>query len=147
MAILRRLGADEALLAAMLLLTRTVNEQDRLSEARAIWEDAVSLAERTEHPRYAAMSLVQLANSLYREGAFEAAEEFWRRALDHYESLGDLRYQAEVKLSLGYVAYRLGRPDDSLELAAESLQLSERAGRSDLRASTDELVSRLAAAN
>jgi tetratricopeptide (TPR) repeat protein len=89
------------------------------------------------------MALVQLGNSLYRGGAFKAAEGCFWRALDHYVSLGDRRYQAEVKLSLGYAAYRLGKVGEALELATESRRLSQ---RSDLRASADELVSRLAAA-
>ncbi len=105
--------------------------------------EALQVAEAATDRRRVAIALVQLANSVYRDGNFEVAEAFWTRALAEYQALGESRYQQEVKLSLGYAAFRLGKADESRRLATEARDYFRRIGETELVASSDELMTRL----
>lgn len=140
--VLRQRAPDKAA-AALLLLAQGFRAQKRESDARAMYSEALTVAEAGSDRRSIAIATVQLGNIFYREGAYEMAERYYLRALEQYGALHDRRYQAETKLSLGYVAYRRGRLAESGNLAIESREYFQHSRRPELLASADELLRRL----
>jgi tetratricopeptide (TPR) repeat protein len=127
----------------LLLLGRALDKQDRHGQALATFENVLTLAEDTGDKRTAALALVQLGNANHWAGAFDAAEGYFRRALAQYEALGDGQRQREVKLALGYVAFRMGRFTEAHQLAVETYDYFRRTGRTQLATSAQELLWRL----
>jgi tetratricopeptide (TPR) repeat protein len=88
-------------------------EQQRLEDARAVYERAAALYAQSVHDYNTALALDRVGNALYRLGRMEAAAEQYRRALAIFERLGEREQQVGTGESLGDVAFVLGRYDQA----------------------------------
>ncbi len=97
-------------------------------QARQIYQQSLTLSEKSEDMVGLAASLLGLGNVEYARAIFESAERYYQRSLDVYRHLNDESSEAKVLNSLGNVAYELGRDDEAKILYQESLNISRRIG-------------------
>jgi tetratricopeptide (TPR) repeat protein len=117
--------AEPRQVAPRLRLAATLAQLGRLREAAAAFLNVVESSPRSEEGRKALAALGPLADRLLDRGDLLEAHQAYRAAL-RQEGMGD----ESIYLNLALVAYRLGRPGESMEVLEEGL--AKRPGSPDL---------------
>jgi class 3 adenylate cyclase/tetratricopeptide (TPR) repeat protein len=102
--------------------------QQHAEQARRVGLEAAELAERSGEDEALAMAYTAIFVAEVQLGR-ENTESWARRALELYQSLGDLEGQAAMANNLGLVAYFDGRWDETVERYRQAVESDRRSGR------------------
>lgn len=122
---LQRPVADDHTQMSAVVLARLGNLYVHLSDfdrARAVLDDALTLARRIHAHADAALALIGLGTAAQQQGRYAEAERCYLDAQQAYQHAVDPWGQAQSLNALGVVAARTGRFDDAERFYTESIE-------------------------
>jgi tetratricopeptide (TPR) repeat protein len=120
---------DEAGLAEALQVTGTVNAQrGNLSEARAAYEESLSIRERLGDTAGVAAITNNLGIVAQQEGDIDRARALGEKALALYRELGDRRRISSCEINLGWIEGNAGNSSAAIEHGEEAIRLAREVG-------------------
>ena len=124
--LLSRIGPDTKLrLWTLGELGSTLHEQDKLVEAREIYEEELSLAiETREDPYNLPVSYNRVANVNWSLYEMDQAADKYRQAIQSAQEENNLRLEVYSRLDLSGALHNIGRWSDALDEAFEAVQLA-----------------------
>ena len=132
--IAERLGNDQAIGRALLLISYSLDLDGKMSEAAEYAERAVALYVRLEDPRGRARARTQLV----RVGKFTAEEEgsIRRQVIDDARLAGERGLEAQALHSWGDRLFTVGRYVDAFDTLTQARDLFEELGNTDALGTT-----------
>lgn len=103
----------------------------RMDQARALFERAIEIAERSEQQAALASAYASLGLVLKFGGDVEGAEQMYRKSLEINQKLGHLEGMASSYLGLGNTLDTRGDLSGAEEMYRKSLEINEKLGRSE----------------
>jgi len=114
--------------SAHLVLSRSLREQGKLSDARANLNTAVRLAGKSPYPAIQAELMLEQAALLITQRELDAAEKAARSVLTDSTNNGMVRYRLEASLELGQIQAQRGNATPAQETLEEVAKTAHRSG-------------------
>jgi len=127
----KRLGFDRERVAILTMASQTHGRLGEMRLAERLAAEGVEMAERIGDNAMLADALNRLGGTLAAEAPARAYAAF-ARALELYESIGDVRGQGRVHGNMGVAAQFEARLDQASQSFAKSIAVSRAAGMPDL---------------
>jgi Nif-specific regulatory protein len=96
--------------------------------SREILEEAVQLSERLQSDQLRKVTSMNLGNTLWKLGEWDAALQYYRQILERCEAEGDLSDLATAYSNVGVVEYGRGNFHAATELFEKSVKIDEKIG-------------------
>lgn len=126
-----RLGVDRERVALLMMVSQTHGRLGDQLTASRVATQCVAMAEQIDDPALIADALVRLGGTLLSDAPARAHESL-DRALQLYESIGDVRGQARVYGNLGIVAQFEARLDEAIQAYGRAIAVARAGGMPDL---------------
>jgi len=118
----RELGDDEKVADTLFALATTTQWLGDLEGGRDYAEQARSAYEKAGAPHGAARVAAAIGWNIWQAGRIEEALESWIEARAEYAAIGDDGEVRQTDLAISAMLGQLGRADESISLAAETLE-------------------------
>lgn len=126
-----RLGFDRERLAVLMTVSQTHGRLGDQKTAERIAAECVAMAEALDDRPLLAAALNRLGNTVINEAPGQA-NTIYKRALDLFESIGDVRGQARTWGNLGIAAQFESRLDEAFQAYARSIAVAKAGGMPDV---------------
>jgi tetratricopeptide (TPR) repeat protein len=127
----KRLGSDRERVSVLLIISMTHGRLGDQRTAERIANDGVEMAEKIGDPVLLADALIRLGSSMLTE-APGRAYSIYARALELYESMGDVRGQARTYGNLGIAAQFESRLEEAQRAYGRAIAVARSGGMPDL---------------
>lgn len=127
----QRLGLARERVDILLMLSQTYGRLGEVKEAIRIASTCVENAEKAGDQMLLAQALNRLAAALHQEES-DRAEEHYRRALEIFQRIGDVRGQARCYNNLGNIAAARNAWQEARQSYSTAISLARSAGMPDL---------------
>ncbi|HXT16908.1 MAG TPA: AAA family ATPase [Gemmatimonadaceae bacterium] len=127
----KRLGFGHERVALLMMTSQTYGRLGDQATAARIATECVAMAENIDDPALLGDALNRLGNSMASESPAQALAAY-ERALDLYESVGDVRGQARSYGNMGNAAQFEARLEEAQNAFARSISVAKAAGIPDL---------------
>jgi tetratricopeptide (TPR) repeat protein len=125
---LEKAGTQRDLMAGHRVLGTVAWRRGEFDRALEHQRAAASIAEREGTPLELGHAIVDLANTMFPDGAtnIDPALELYRRAADLFETAGEHGARARVLMNQSVAEYHTGRPDDAIRDLTKAIEAADR---------------------